>query len=204
MIINPYLLATGAISASTWNSADKGADLVLSNGNLTITPGAAMPGSYESCRSTNAKSAGKLYFEVRCDVAGASNYGMIGVADSAMPTYAGGTSYPGGGATGWGYYEQTGDKYHLAAATPYGSAFVAGNIIGVAVDLGAGLIWFSLNGAWQASGSPSAGTGAAFSGLTGSLFPAIGIYGISGSTFTARFISSSQTYSPPTGFSAWG
>jgi len=72
----------------------------------------------------------------------------------------------------------------------YGAAFVSGDIIGVALDMNAGTITFYKNGTSQ---------GQAFSGITGTIYPAMDAF--SGTwTVTANFGASSFTYTPPSGF----
>jgi hypothetical protein len=194
-----FVKSGGAGASSTWNPSDKNAGIALTNANLTAanTGGSA----YGLVRSTSSKSAGKFYFEIHVDVAGASNFAVVGLCPSTTVLSGG---YPGVDANGWGYYQQNGQKFHSGAGTAYGTAWALNDVIGVAVDLSSGLIWFSNNNVWQASGNPAAGTNPAYTGITGLLFPAIGLYGPNGGTFTARFLAASQTYAPPAGFSAWG
>jgi hypothetical protein len=66
------------------------------------------------------------------------------------------------------YYGSNGQKYNDGSASAYGTTFTTNDVIGVAVDLDNGKIWWSKNGTWQASGDPEAGTNAAFTGLSGS------------------------------------
>ncbi|OYV39756.1 MAG: hypothetical protein B7Z80_06345 [Rhodospirillales bacterium 20-64-7] len=134
------------------------------------------------------------------DSAGVSNYGMVGVANISMPL----SISVGGDVNGWSYYQQTGKKYYNNAATAYGSAWATNTIIGCAVDLDTGNIWWSYNGAWIASGDPATGANPAFTGLTGTLYPATSIYASNGDTVTARFSAVDQTYAAPSGFTAWG
>lgn len=178
----------------TWNPSDKSSNITLSNGNLTAT----MTGTntWSSVRGLNSHSSGKYYFEVLVTTTAGDT--MIGVSTSSMPT----STYPGGDANGWGYYALNGQKYHSGTGTTFGSSYNSTNVVGIAVDISAGNLWFSLGGVWQASGNPSAGTNPAFTGVTGSLFPTLGEYD-NGNVATGRFSVSSFQYTPPTGFGAW-
>lgn len=190
-------LAYSAYVNSTWNPSDKNANITLSNGNLTATPGGSLSG-YGMVRATNSHNSGKLYFEVKCNTSAGPNYAQIGIAPSSSSL----SEYPGYDSVSYGYYQQNGDKYNNATGVAFGSSYTAGDIIGVAVDLTNGYVWFAKNNTWQASGNPSGGTNPAYSGLSGSYFPALGVYQ-SGSNFTGNFTSAEQSYSPPTGFSSW-
>lgn len=75
----------------------------------------------------------------------------------------------------------------------------------IAVDIDAGKIWWGKNGSWFASGNPSAGTGAGFSGLSSSLALLFGANSGSGTKVGTLTEIASYAYSPPSGFTAgWG
>ena len=198
-IINPYVFGGGGAPATTWNPSDKSALITLSSGNLTATK-ASSSGTWGSVRSTTAKSTGKWYFEVYVDALGGgqldSFVGLMAGTDSI-------TNYCGNGSGGYGYYGLNGNKYNNASAAAFGSSYTTGDVIGVAYDPVAGKIWFAKNNTWQASGNPSAGTNPAYSGVASGLYAAVSEIW-NGHVFTARFASASQTYSPPSGFTAWG
>ena len=135
------------------------------------------------------------------DTAGSpSNFSMIGVCTSALSL----SNYIGQNSTSVGY-EPTGQRYTNGAGAAYGATYVAGNVIGVAVDIDSGKVWFSKDNTWQASGDPAAGTNPAATlsgGLT--LLPALSLYTTTTQpVLTARFKSSDLSYSPPSGFSPW-
>jgi len=140
---------------------------------------------------------GKWYYEFKRGSGGTS--ALVGLA---TPQYSGDTEM---GVTTDGYrYRDDGTKrYGGASGVAYGDTWTSGTpTIGVAFDLDAGKLWFSLNGVWQASGDPGAGTNEAFSGLSGVFAPAAGFYnGTNASTF--NFGETAFTYSIPTGFSAY-
>jgi hypothetical protein len=82
-------------------------------------------------------------------------------------------SYPfnggvGNNATSYAYYLNNGYKINNSTQTSYGNSVATNDIVGVAIDLDNGKIWFSKNGTWQASGDPAAGTNAAFTGISNS------------------------------------
>ena len=73
----------------------------------------------------------------------------------------------------WYIINESGDskKRNNDTSTSYGTWFedasVATEIVGIAYDSDNGKVWFHKNGTWQ--GDPSAGTGEAFSGITGNI-----------------------------------
>jgi len=175
----------------TWNSSDKSANITLSNGNLTTT---ATSTAWKSARATEYKSSGKWYWEVTINVA-ASDYCIVGIGTSiaSISSYCGSDSY------GYGYNGYNGYSYHNRSTAVYGNTFTLNDVIGVALDMDNGKLWFSKNGTWQNSGVPASGTGEAFSGISGNFYPMISPYS-STSAETANFGATAFSYSIPTGF----
>ena len=182
-----------------WNAADTHADIALSNSNRTATKGGS--NATRSARGiTGISATGSGYFEVLMQgTETTSNFRLVGIAQSGTSL----TSFPGGDAVSWGYYEQTGNKYTNNSPTAYGSTYTNGDVIQVAFNNGS--VWFGKNNTWQNSGNPAANTGAAFTGITGTLYPMISLYkGVAPVHIaTGRFKTADFTYSPPSGFSAW-
>jgi len=108
-------------------------------------------------------------------------------------------SYCGSDDESWGWYG-SGTKYTNGASTPYAPTYMNdGDVCGIALDLDNGKIWFSLNGVW--TGDPAAGTGEAFSGLSGTLFAAVSLYNAS-KILSAQFASGDLTHAAPAGFTS--
>jgi hypothetical protein len=85
----------------------------------------------------------------------------------------------------------------------------ANDTVAFAIDFSAGKLWVAKNNTWVGSGDPAAGTNASATftpGTVGALYPAISQYykNLTGGRWTIKSTSDSQTYSPPSGFSAWG
>lgn len=190
------LMAAQVVAGSTWNPADKSANIALSNANLTAT--ITTNTSNFAVRGTSSKSSGKYYFEVRLDVSTFSGV-QIGVAKASANI----NGSLGSDANGWSYNSGDGKKLNNNTFTAYGSSYAAGDIIGVCLDASLGRVWFAKNNVWQNSGNPAAGTGYAFSGMAGPYFPAASLK-TQNDALTARFTAAQQTYAPPSGFVAWG
>lgn len=165
-----------------WNPSDKSADVTLSNGDLT----AAISNSVADAavRGTIGKSSGKWYWEITL-AALSSGIPSIGIANSSLPL----TSFVGETSGSWGYVN--GQKYNNSSGAAYGATYTVGDVISVALDMDGGTITFYKNGASQ---------GQAFSGITGTIYPAVSNTTSSTSaTFTANFGATAFTYTPPTG-----
>ncbi len=172
----------------------------ISNGNLTVAPNA---GTYQNAFSTIGVTTGKWYAEVV--VTGDPNSAnMIGVSNATQLNYLTNNAdilATGSGGTGYGYFILFGTKYSNGSSTTYGNTIASGDIVGIALDLDNGKIWFSKNGTWQASGDPAAGTNAAFTGIASDTW-SIGstVYSGGSTSFNYNFGQRPFAYTPPAGF----
>jgi len=134
----------------------------FSNGNLTVTTS-----DYISANGSLAVSSGKFYWEVEYDTAGGSNI----YAGAGIINYDGWDGTGGGGSGANTYiYATSGQKVNSASGSAFGATLSAGDIVGIALDMTNGFLYFSKNGVWQNSGDPTSGatgTGNAFSSLSG-------------------------------------
>jgi hypothetical protein len=148
---------------ATLNPLFMQSDAVLSEGNLkAYTPLAAVKG-YVS--ASIGVGSGSMYFEMLVED---SVLGSVGVVNALSDPSVDSLSL----STRWLMYGNNGKKYNNDGGVAYGSQLSLGDIVSVAVDADAGKIWWGVNGTWLASGDPSAGTGEAYSNLTGVIFPA--------------------------------
>ncbi len=154
---------------ATLNPLNKGSAVTLSEGNLGYT---APSGSFASVLSTIGIQQGKWYVEYKW-VSGSNSH--IGIATQNFNP----DNYLGQAAEGYSYFTD-GRKFNNNTGATYGDAYVTGDIIGVALDLDNGALWFSKNGTWQNSatqGEIEAGTttNAAFTSLSGEFFFGVGM-----------------------------
>ena len=178
----------------TLNPLDKASDLTVTNGNLNVTS-TNVPVDNQ-VRGTLGVTSGKWYWEVLVNTT--SNATMIGITDASNTANTG--VFPGSSTITYGYYGNNGNKYNSTNAA-YGNTYGAADIVGVALDLDNGKIWFSKNGTWQASGDPAAGTNAAYSSISGTKQPAVGDVGGAASIDVAfNFGQRPFAYTPPSGF----
>ena len=130
----------------------------LSEGNLKLTVTAS---NVHTAVGTIAASNGKWYFEVELDAISGSNNSNVGISDLARDDKS---NMPSKNAWGYGY-NPDGTKQNSGSDSSYGNSYTAGDILGVAMDLDNGAVYFSKNGTFQASGDPTSGsskTNAAF------------------------------------------
>ncbi len=188
------------MAGTTWNPADKHADVTLSNGNLTAAQSATV--NNRGVRAVEFKAAGKFYFEIEVDSASGSPDGYFGLSDNDEVL----TAALGNGAEGYAYHFADGDARNNGSESAYGDSLAATDILGVAVDFTAGAIWFSKNGTWQGGatiGEVEAGTttNAAFTSITSNpLTPAASLNATI--TITLHSDAANLTYTVPTGFTA--
>jgi hypothetical protein len=187
------MLDTPTDNFCTLNAVDKATQVVLADGNLQY---GLSSNSYTAVRGTFGVSSGKWYWEMSTVSGMAVNTCYMGIANSAAVLQ---TSGPPPDGTVYGYISYTGNKFNTSSIS-YGDTWnTNGRVIGIALDLDAGKIWWSRDGVWQASGDPAAGTNEAFSGITGTWHPYV-IFNDTSPNFLFNFGQSAFTYTPPTGF----
>ena len=189
---------------STWDPVRKGADVTLTNGNLTaaVTP---PPSNVGTILSLHHQVANKFYIEVTVDN---ESGGRVGLALNAVDLEQG----LGETADGFALNIIDGKTFTNGVGTAYGIAASFGARIGMAIDLDANAVWYSINGVWQ-NGATSAEvengdtTNAAFVGaLTGLVHVAVGDAATDAAMqLTANFGSTPFFTKVPAGFTAgWG
>lgn len=147
-----YTVTLTGPATTTWNPSDKGSHVALSGGNLIAT----ITASSDVVRCTVSKASGKWYWEV---TVGTNLYLDIGVATSGASL----TGTLGADAFGWSW-RYFGEIWHNSVRVG-ANTFTTGDVIGVALDVDSGSLTFYKNGVLQS---------ASFTGVTGTLFPALG------------------------------
>jgi hypothetical protein len=170
-----------AANYAVWDPATQGASLTLSKGNLVCTVTGAGNGSV---RSSIGVSSGKWYWETTV-----TTYGniVVGVAYSTLSS----SQTPSSDPNAWAYYGD-GNLWHNSSSSAYGATYTTGDVIGYALDMGAGTLTCYKNGVSQ---------GVLVSGLSGTVYAADGGYAANGVN-TTNFGASAFAYSVPSGFNA--
>ena len=157
----------------------------FANGNTTVTTG----GNYSYPQMSMYLNTGKWYWECKVvsKTGGGDEY-MIGIQGQSVTS----TNSPAQSNNGYTIYASDGQVYGWGATASYGSAYTAGDIIGVALDCTNNKIYWSKNGSWMGSGDPSAGTNgysinAANTTAQGGYSPVAGFYDSPNAVFNWNF-----------------
>lgn len=192
--ITQQLMSYSFDVGTSWNPLDKSTAITLSNNNLTADGNIAS--AIGKVRAVVSRSSGKYYFEIFYQNEQGASLCGISNAGASLTTNTG---------TDAGSYaiRYNGNKWNnnVDGGAILGSFTGTTHVLMTAVDLTAGLIWFGRDGTF--SGSPSAGTGQAYSGLSGAYFPSASP-GTSANQKVLRTTAASFQTAPPSGFLAWG
>jgi len=175
-----------------WNPLEQQSQATLANGNLDVS---FTSNAGHAVKSTFALTSGKWYWEVTV-----GGNAAVGIQQTSYAVY----QWPGTTSYSYGYVPD-GRKVNNLSYSSYGSAFSNGDIVGIAFDADNGKLWFLLNGTWQNSGDPAAGTNAAFSSLTTGIgwSPSIGYWSsTTGTVNSTNFGQRAFAYTAPSGFKA--
>jgi hypothetical protein len=162
--VTDHTTDTPTNSFATMNTLDAGAETTLSEGNLKYAGGTTSgQGPAQVCAGGFGVSNGKWYWEVTKK----SNEAMVGILAADHGAAVVGSSNPFGSAfsgESHSIYTSDGNARSGNANTSYGSAINDDDIIGIALDMDNGAIYYSDNGTFMNSGDPTSGaskTGAA-------------------------------------------
>lgn len=174
------------VTYATWNPSDKSSDITLSGGDLVASYNT--PAANCLVRSTVSKSSGKWYWEITCTTT--ANYAYIGIGNASTST----VNYPGQDGNSLGY---TNDGYLIKSGASFSTVpdpYITSDVLGFALDAGAGTIEFFKNNVSQGSYSH---------GIAGAIYATLGTSaGAAANTYTANFGASAFTYTPPSGYNA--
>jgi len=193
------LMVGGGAAELAWSVANRNTSWALSGSNRVATYSGSAIAEVEGDR---AHTSGKWYFEVL--IGGTPDLGLP--HSPGIGVIAQGTGNPswntlgGANATAWSYLRSA-LKRNNGSATAFGASYGAGDVIQVWLDFAVG-IWWGKNDTVQGGGDPEAGTGAAYTSVSGTLVPHMAA-NTGTPVGTIRAAASSCAYSPRTGFSYW-
>jgi hypothetical protein len=196
-------VVSGGGTTTTFNPSNKSTHITLSGGNLIATSGSGS-GNATAVTSIASHSTGQYYaeFTLTNSASGGGNDG-VGLCNSSFVPDGG--SFLGNNANSLAVY---GDSSAFNCSGVIIPTYTTGDIISMAVDLGAGLVWFRKNaGDWNThpTGDPATGVGGGVIGtppITGAIFAAVEGEA-NGDVWTANFGGSSYVHSVPSGYSNW-
>jgi len=152
-----------------------------SNGNNTAT----YSSSWRPAASTHGMTKGKWYMEAK--VVSGAEWFAGGITDQEAILQQT-LEHAGHQPLSVGYYGN-GNKFIGNASTSYGSSYTSGDVIGCALDIDNGYVYFSKNNTWQDSGDPTSGA----SGTGGIALP-------TSSSSTGTWLFSPSVYDGPLDF----
>lgn len=184
-------------TTTTWNPSDK-SSITLTGGDLTATAT-----SQGAVRSISGKTAGKYYFEITVST-WASASTTLGMALSSYSPL--GIPVGSANSVGFGRGGSISINGSSAPGLPTLGSRTSGDIIGIAIDKSAQLIWFRVapSGNWNGSGTanPATGTGGIdTSALSGALYACFAGFQVN-EVATANFGASAFSGTVPSGFTA--
>jgi hypothetical protein len=183
---------TPTLNYAVWSPIDlTGSTLSAANMNVSV------PFAINSIvKSTVKVASGKWYWELTTTNT-LGNFGAL--VDGATESY-----YPGYSSADGIAYNYVGTVYRTGSVIQTYSSFTTNDVIGVALDLDNGKIFFSKNGTWQGSSDPAAGTNpAASTGISGKTWAAAaGNNNAAAATSSVNFGQRAFAYTPPSGFKA--
>lgn len=195
------LTSGGAGATTTFDPSNKSTHITLSGGNLVSTSGAGSSNS-TAVRSVASHSTGKFYCEFTLTSGTPGGNDGCGLCNGSFVIDGG--SFLGNNSNSCSYFNG-GSYFGISGAAAAPGSQSSGDIIGMAVDAGAALIWFRRNGGqWNSDGlaNPATGAGGGTFTISGALFAAVEGE-VSGDTWTANFGGSAYANAAPSGFGNW-
>jgi hypothetical protein len=202
---SPYLYEIefsidSGVANTTWNPSDKTANITLTGSNLIATSTSVSRGIV---RAADCQVAGKFYFEYTCNVIAGANT-SLGIATSLM-TSAGALS----DLNACQINKTSGQVWANGVnAFTFGTSLANGNVVCIALDCTARLIWFRIGAAgnWNnnATYNPATGVGgvAIFNfGAALQAFPFAGLQATS-DQITANFGDTAFVGAVPSGYTS--
>lgn len=187
-------------SFTTWDPANKGPNVVLSNGNLSVTVTSGYAGAFQNVKALASASSGKKYFEWKSDLQ--QTFGLPGICNGSQSMDG---EFLGGTANSVGFVAD-GRVYVANVNVSTIQTYAQGDTVCVALDIGNQMIWFRTNGGnWNNSGTADPATnvgGIDISAVSGPYFPG-GQINNDADAFTANFGATAYAQAIPSGFGNW-
>ena len=182
--------------ADAWNIGDKSFSLALSNSDKTVTSTVNSVSGVRSTQVYTNGTAGKYYAEFLVNTyINSTEIGMLLTSSGLTAT------------TGWRVLLNSGDIRNSGTVVgSVGSALASSDVLCMAWDAGAKVIWFRKNGGnWNndAAADPAAGTnGIAVTGSAGN-YALHMLVSLTGGVVTVRTELAEYTQTVPSGFLSW-
>jgi hypothetical protein len=182
----------------TLNPADTNSPTTLTNGGLQFAD--AGSAAWNIFKGTMGVTSGKWYWEVTPTNINAVFCVSIAAAEAAVDLLPGQSQTYGVTLYNSGGVYREGNSSPVETVTGYNN----NDVVGVALDMDNGKVWFRVNGTFVNSGNPVAGTNAqstTIKNYSSIWMPAVGTY-FANSTGIINFGQRPFAYTAPTGFKA--
>lgn len=126
---------------AVYNAVDTSSNITLSKGNTVATANS----NHSASRASMGLRSGKWYWENKID--SVSGGPAVGVIAASAPLANQLNANPSR------FYRNNGEKYSNGSGSSYGDTYTTGDIIGVALDMDNGALYFYKNGTIQNSGT---------------------------------------------------
>ena len=130
--------------------------VALSEGNLFAVGNSSSNNG--NAYTTMAVNTGKWYCEIKATDVRGTGYPYIGVCNETCHNQGGQAGLDSSSGVDGVAYSPDGRKNINGTSSSYGNSFTDNDIIGIALDLDNGAVYFSKNGTFQASGDPTSGS----------------------------------------------
>jgi len=130
--------------------------VALSEGNLFAVGNSSSNNG--NAYTTMAVNTGKWYCEIKATDVRGSSYPNIGVCNETCHSIGGQVGSDSSAGVDGVAYLGDGRKVINGTASSYGAGLSDNDIVGIALDLDNGAVYFSVNGTFQASGDPTSGS----------------------------------------------
>lgn len=188
-----------------WDHLDGGTDLTIDPSGTILNNTSGTNFEAMRCSALGGKTSGKWYWEYKLSGAGIGSTSDIILGIMNFNASVTTPAYPGSSAQGAGLQYNTAANTNISGVTgDYAGSitWAANDVIGFALDLGAGKCWIHKNGTWL-NGAPGGSTDV-WSGISAanSWYAAAAVKSTT-ATITANFGASAFAYTIPSGFSGW-
>lgn len=197
--MNPgYVYPENEERYSEWSFINKNSNITLSNDRKTALVQQDMPVDVDGIvKSVVKRSSYKKYVELKITQLESGDNCSVGLSTASSPL---GLLSERTNTT-WELFSD-GSSYHAGASLSL-SQYQEGDVIGIALDVDSGLLWWAINGVWLNGGDPETGANPIYSDLEIDEYNIISAPTSPGTRIELNVPEDSWEYSIPAGFESW-
>lgn len=182
---------------SQWSWMNKNSNIALSNDRITSLINPTQSSVDGIVKSVVSRSTYKKYVELKIDALDPLNNCSVGIARSIATI----DSLVGRTADTWELFADGNSVHSGVSATT--APYQQGDVIGIAIDIEAGKLWWSINGVWLNGGDPENGTNPFYTNLDVVNFNIISAPISNNTRISLHVPDTSWTHTVPVGFESW-